>query len=65
MSSEEAARLIGISKTALIKRYQNGKLLGWRGERQGVIHFPVWQFVGNGMLPAYDIPAGLLTGPVW
>ena len=51
MSSEETARLLGISKTAVIKRYQNGKLLGWRGERQGAIHFPVWQFAGNGVLP--------------
>ena len=51
MSSEEAARAIGISKTAVIKRYQNGKLLGWRGERQGAIHFPVWQFEDDRVLP--------------
>jgi hypothetical protein len=53
MSSEETARLIGISKTAVIKRYQHGKLLGWRGERQGAIHFPVWQFDDNRLLPGF------------
>jgi len=60
MSSEETARLIGISKTAVLKRYQNGKLLGWRGERQGAIHFPVWQFDDNRVLPGLTDVLGVL-----
>src|SRR5437763_1929092 len=44
VSSEEAAHLLGISKTAVLKRHQAGRLLGLRGERQGAVRFPVWQF---------------------
>jgi hypothetical protein len=43
-SSEETARLLGISKPAVLKRHQAGRLLAWRSERQGAFQFPVWQF---------------------
>jgi len=51
VSSEEAAHLLGISKTAVLKRHQAGRLLGWRGERQGAVRFPVWQFDEGRVLP--------------
>jgi hypothetical protein len=44
ISSEETAHLLGISKTAVLKRRQAGRLLAWREERQGAIRFPIWQF---------------------
>jgi hypothetical protein len=44
LSAEEAAREIGISKQAILKRYQKGQLLAWREERQSAVRFPVWQF---------------------
>src|SRR5438552_8872401 len=51
VSSDEAAHLLGISKTAPLKRHQAGRLLGWRSERQGAIRFPVWQFDEGRVLP--------------
>ena len=44
MSAEEAAREIGISKTAILKRYQKGQIIAWREERQNAVRFPAWQF---------------------
>ena len=44
LSAEEAAREIGISKPAILKRYQKGQLIAWREERQNAARFPVWQF---------------------
>jgi len=40
LSSEEAARLLGISKTAVLKRLEAGRLLAAR--------FPRWQFDDRG-----------------
>ena len=51
VSSQEAAHFLGISKTAVLKRLQAGRLLGWRGERQGAVRFPVWQFDEGRVLP--------------
>ncbi len=50
LSSEEAARLLGISKTAILKRLDKGKLLAWREERLKAARFPVWQFDSDGKL---------------
>ncbi len=44
LSAEEAARELGISKTAILKRYQKGQIIAWREERQNAARFPVWQF---------------------
>ena len=44
LSAEQAARRLGMSKTAVIDRYRKGVLLGWRESRQKAIRFPVWQF---------------------
>ena len=43
ISSDEAAHF-GVSKTAVLKRCQKGRLLAWREERQGAVRFPIWQF---------------------
>jgi hypothetical protein len=48
LSSEEAARLLGISKTAVLKRLEAGRLLAWREERLQAARFPRWQFDENG-----------------
>jgi hypothetical protein len=50
-SADEARSLLGISKTAVLKRYQKGQLLGWREAGQGAVRFPVWQFQEHGVLP--------------
>jgi hypothetical protein len=44
LSAEAAAGVLGISKTAILKRYQKGQLMAWRQERQNAARFPVWQF---------------------
>jgi len=49
-SSEEVARLLGISKTAVLKRYTAGRLLGWREERLQAVRFPQWQFDSRGQV---------------
>lgn len=49
-SSEEVARLLGISKTAVLKRYTAGRLLGWREERLRAVRFPQWQFDSRGQV---------------
>ena len=43
-SAQHAARALGISKQAVLKRYQNGQLIAWRDERRNAVRFPVWQF---------------------
>ena len=44
LSSEDASRLLGISKTAVLKRLDAGRLLAWREERLQAARFPRWQF---------------------
>lgn len=48
LSSEETARLLRISKTAVLKRLTAGRLLAWREERLQAARFPRWQFDKNG-----------------
>jgi hypothetical protein len=50
LSAEEAARELGISKAAILKRYQKGQLIAWRAERQNAVRFPVWQFKDHKVL---------------
>ena len=49
-SSEEAARLLQISKTAVLKRLATGRLLAWREERLQAARFPRWQFDKHGQV---------------
>lgn len=48
LSSEEVARLLRISKTAVLKRLEAGRLLAWREERLQAARFPRWQFDEHG-----------------
>lgn len=50
LSSEEVARMLNISKTAVLKRLEAGKLLAWREERLKAARFPRWQFDDRGTL---------------
>jgi hypothetical protein len=51
-SSEEVARLLDISKTAVLKRLASGRLLAWREERLQAARFPRWQFDAHGQVLA-------------
>jgi len=53
LAAEEAAGVLGMSKVAVLKRYQNGKLLAWREERQKAVRFPRWQFQSGKVLEAW------------
>ncbi len=50
-SSEETRKILGISKTAVLKRYDKGQLVGWREASQSAVRFPVWQFKDGDVLP--------------
>lgn len=52
LSSEEVARLLRISKTAVLKRLEAGRLLAWREERLQAARFPCWQFDEHGQVRA-------------
>ncbi len=52
LSSEGAARLLRISKTAVLKRLDAGRLLAWREERLQAARFPRWQFDEHGQVRA-------------
>ena len=49
-SSDDAARLLQISKTAVLKRLAAGRLLAWREERLQAARFPRWQFDEHGQV---------------
>lgn len=50
LSSEDVAHLLGISKTAVLKRLAAGRLLAWREERLQAARFPRWQFGAHGQV---------------
>ena len=50
--SEDVARLLRISKTAVFKRLAAGRLLAWREERLQAARFPRWQFDEHGQVLA-------------
>jgi hypothetical protein len=50
LSSEEVARLLRISKTAVLKRLEAGRLLAWREARLQAARFPRWQFDEQGQV---------------
>jgi hypothetical protein len=52
LSSEDVARLLRISKTAVLKRLDAGRLLAWREERLRAARFPRWQFDEHGQVLA-------------
>ena len=52
LSSEAVARMLDISKTAVLKRLATGRLLAWREERLQAARFPRWQFDDHGQVLA-------------
>jgi len=54
LSAEEAARVLGISKAAILKRYHKGRIIAWREERQNAARFPVWQFQDRKVLEGLE-----------
>ncbi len=54
LSAEEAARELGISKAAILKRYHKGRIIAWREERQNAARFPVWQFQDGKVLKGLE-----------
>jgi hypothetical protein len=52
LSSEDVARMLRISKTAVLKRLGTGRLLAWREERLQAARFPRWQFDEHGQVLA-------------
>jgi hypothetical protein len=54
LSAEQAAQALGISKQAILKRYQKGQLIAWREERQNAVKFPVWQFSDRKVLSGIE-----------
>jgi hypothetical protein len=52
LSSDQVARLLGLSKTAVLKRLDAGHLLAWREERLRAARFPRWQFGAHGQVLA-------------
>lgn len=60
--SVEAARpfLGGISRQAVLERFKNGRLVGWRASRQNAVRLPVWQFTDSGLLPGLEETLALL-----
>ncbi len=62
LSSEETARLLRISKTAVLKRLDAGRLLAWREERLQAARFPHWQFDAHGhVLPGLEEVLAILN----
>jgi hypothetical protein len=51
LSADEAAHHLGISKPAILKRYQKHQIIAWRAERQNAVRFPAWQFKEGTLLP--------------
>ena len=48
LSSSEVASLLGISKTAVLRRLEAGRLVAWREGRLQAARFPRWQFDRHG-----------------
>ena len=61
LSAEEAAMELGMSKVAVLKRYQKGQLLAWRVERQKAVRFPAWQFKDGKVLSGLEEIIGKLN----
>ncbi len=54
LSADDAAKEIGLSKTAVLNRYHHGSIIGWREERQNAVRFPVWQFNEQKVVPGIE-----------
>ncbi len=63
ISADEAARILGISKTSILERYKKGRVLGWREARQNAVRFPTWQFSPDGVLKGLAEVLAILQSP--
>jgi excisionase family DNA binding protein len=52
LSSDEVASLLGISKTAVLRRLEAGRLVAWREGCLQAARFPFWQFDRHGRVLA-------------
>lgn len=48
VSGAQAARLLGISKATVLRRWRGHRMVGWSEGKMA--RFPVWQFAGSKML---------------
>jgi len=65
ISADAAAKELGMSKVAVLKRYQNHKLVAWREEKQNAIRFPIWQFKDGKVLEGIEaVLDKLKAGPL-
>jgi hypothetical protein len=65
ISADAAAKELGMSKVAVLKRYQNHKLVAWREEKQNAVRFPIWQFKGGKVLDGIEaVLDKLKAGPL-
>jgi hypothetical protein len=63
ISTAEAAARLGISRSALLRRYRGGQVLGWIENDGAEVRFPVWQFEGAALLPGLtEVLAALKAG---
>ena len=54
LSTDQAAQALGISKGAILNRYENRQLIAWRDEQRHALRFPVWQFRDQKVLQGID-----------
>jgi hypothetical protein len=64
-SVDEAARELGVSKSALLMRFANGKLIAWCGEGQNAVRLPVWQFSNGQVVPGLEDVLAVLDDGNW
>jgi hypothetical protein len=64
-SAEETRALLGISKAAVLKRFQKHQLVGWREAGQGAVRFPAWQFLNNNVLPGLPEVLAVFSKEDW
>jgi len=61
LSADDAAREIGLSKTAILNRFHSSRMVGWREERQNAVRFPLWQFHEHKVMPGIEETLEVLT----
>jgi hypothetical protein len=49
LSRRQTARLLGLSETAVTRRWRTFRLVAWQDRR--LVFFPAWQFAGGKLLP--------------
>ena len=52
ISSTEAARLLGVAKATVLRRWRTHRIVGWK--RGKAVRFPLWQFAGAKLLQGIE-----------